>query len=392
MRGFVEKKISWISQARFQPYLDQTNSNIGLAWELYEWNASISAALSETIHHVEVLVRNSMLRELERVHPLAYPWTRPNSENIAAVATRLTDKKRRSAPDHNDVMSQLNLGFWTELVYPSDFQKAELWRNTLSQAFPAQDDQELVGRALEDLRELRNRCSHQDSLLQIDPLIEMKKIERLCSWIDPEAAEWIRSISRVSEVLERRPQVSNEPDTVIIASTRNRNVVKSGSDRFRYPLYDCFRSKGGIVLEDTVRLGREVTHIGFYLPKHDAQSGDVSTYVSAQAKAHIAREFPTIQERVVPDQWSRDEAARLSKMGDERSRRIASIMKHAIGNGYAANKNYVIYLLSGADDASTVQTPVEIVHNEAGQGSAFVKLTRYHRLSALSTARLTSDL
>ena len=116
MRGFVEKKISWISQARFQPYLDQTNSNIELAWELYEWNASISAALSETIHHVEVLVRNSMLRELERVHPLAYPWTRPNSENIAAVATRLTDKKRRSAPDHNDVMSQLNLGFWTELV------------------------------------------------------------------------------------------------------------------------------------------------------------------------------------------------------------------------------------------------------------------------------------
>lgn len=165
----MPRNISWISEARFQPYLKQAGGFKEKAWDLYEWNAAISAALFEVVHHVEVLIRNAMMRELEKVHPMSFPWNRPNMDNIASVAARLTDRKTQKAPDKNDIISQLNLGFWTDLVYPSDFQKSALWNSHLHRAFPGQRDSQIVGLALEDLRQLRNRCSHQDSLLTIDP-------------------------------------------------------------------------------------------------------------------------------------------------------------------------------------------------------------------------------
>ena len=61
----MQRKIEWVSHARLAPYLAQTSGDEDLAWELYELNAAVSAALSEVIHHVEVLLRNSMTRELE---------------------------------------------------------------------------------------------------------------------------------------------------------------------------------------------------------------------------------------------------------------------------------------------------------------------------------------
>lgn len=57
----MKRKIEWVSQKRLQPYLEQTANKEESAWALYEWNAAVSAALSEVIHHVEVLLRNSMM-------------------------------------------------------------------------------------------------------------------------------------------------------------------------------------------------------------------------------------------------------------------------------------------------------------------------------------------
>lgn len=66
----MKRKESWVSKRRLEPYMKQTAGNQELAWDLYEWNAEISAALFEVIHHVEVLVRNAMMRQLEALHPL----------------------------------------------------------------------------------------------------------------------------------------------------------------------------------------------------------------------------------------------------------------------------------------------------------------------------------
>jgi len=44
----------WITEARFAPYLGRTNGDHDEALALYTWNARISAAMFETLHHVEL--------------------------------------------------------------------------------------------------------------------------------------------------------------------------------------------------------------------------------------------------------------------------------------------------------------------------------------------------
>ena len=51
---------TWITEARFAPYLEEADGEPEKALALYIWNARISAAAFETLHHVEVILRNAV--------------------------------------------------------------------------------------------------------------------------------------------------------------------------------------------------------------------------------------------------------------------------------------------------------------------------------------------
>ena len=63
----------WITDARFAPYLAESCDDYDDALSLYVWNARVSAAAFETLHHVEVLVRNSIDVQFGPVDPSARP-------------------------------------------------------------------------------------------------------------------------------------------------------------------------------------------------------------------------------------------------------------------------------------------------------------------------------
>lgn len=78
----------WISDARFASYLDETGGDHDVAVALYIWNARISAAAFETLHHVEVLLRNSVdaqvsTRDRSSIHARAAGSMRPASASIS---------------------------------------------------------------------------------------------------------------------------------------------------------------------------------------------------------------------------------------------------------------------------------------------------------------------
>ncbi len=55
----------WITRARLAPYLNVAGTtDTSLATRLYVWNARLAGACMEAIHHVEVLVRNAIDRQL----------------------------------------------------------------------------------------------------------------------------------------------------------------------------------------------------------------------------------------------------------------------------------------------------------------------------------------
>lgn len=57
---------TWLSPERFAEYLEATSGARERASRLYEWNALDSSALFEFIGHVEVLLRNAIIYEVER--------------------------------------------------------------------------------------------------------------------------------------------------------------------------------------------------------------------------------------------------------------------------------------------------------------------------------------
>jgi hypothetical protein len=101
------------------------------------------------------------------------------------------------------VISETSLGFWQQLV---SAKMRNLWPD-LASAFPyaPSRDQKYVSELIKDFRALRNRISHHHKL-------HLKTIERgesmiceLAKAIDPDFEAWLRSISKVDQVLGRLP-------------------------------------------------------------------------------------------------------------------------------------------------------------------------------------------
>ena len=64
---------TWLTDARFEPYLEETNGDHEDAVALYVWNARVSAASFETLHHTEVLLRNAIDAQFAPVIAAAAP-------------------------------------------------------------------------------------------------------------------------------------------------------------------------------------------------------------------------------------------------------------------------------------------------------------------------------
>lgn len=89
----VKRDIKWVSSC-FKPYREECDDD--KAWLLYEWNAKVASELTECIHHVEVLFRNSIIEQLEKIHPLAYPWHLDNKT--------IKDVAAKQSPHHDSLL------------------------------------------------------------------------------------------------------------------------------------------------------------------------------------------------------------------------------------------------------------------------------------------------
>lgn len=87
--------------------------------------------------------------------------------------------------------------------------RRDLWRNCLITGFPnvAKDPRGYgTGNKVRDLRKLRNRVSHMDSLLYVNVTnLHDNVLLPLLNSISHDLRDWVKDRSRVHEVLGRRP-------------------------------------------------------------------------------------------------------------------------------------------------------------------------------------------
>ena len=101
----ASRATAWLTAARFAPYLSEADCEHEHAVALYVWNARVSAAVFETLHHVEVLLRNT------------FPHGSGERAEVAGLMSRLVPFRnrlahhetiiRRPISSHYDEMLQL---------------------------------------------------------------------------------------------------------------------------------------------------------------------------------------------------------------------------------------------------------------------------------------------
>ncbi len=202
---------AWLTDARFAPFLSEADGDHEHAVALYVWNARVSAAIFETLHHVEVLLRNTIDAQFQPVIATAQPsGTWLENPAILNVDSRKRVRetierigKEGKAPTRGRVVAGLSFGFWRALF---DRKYHQLWVEHLHRAFPhGSGDRAEIAALMSKLVPFRNRLAHHETIIRRPISNHYDEMLRLAGLIDPDARAWIESISRVPEILNRRP-------------------------------------------------------------------------------------------------------------------------------------------------------------------------------------------
>ena len=202
----------WITEARFAPYLDEAGGDHDTAVALYIWNARVSAAAFETLHHVEVLLRNAIDAQFAPLDPSAEPgetWLQDPSilnERSRRLVGETIDRIGRThrTPTRGRVVAGLSFGFWRALF---DKKYSGLWVSCLNRAFPAgSGERSEVAALMSNLVPFRNRLAHHETIIRRPIARHQTEILTLSGLIDPDARRWIERVSRVDQMLAERPQ------------------------------------------------------------------------------------------------------------------------------------------------------------------------------------------
>lgn len=223
----------YITQRRLGAY--GHGGSHGFALRQYEWNIALSAAVYESLHRVEVALRNAMDRELAvwndaQIDPrssstfgrawliqpapllrrlLGSSWEKAHSRVARETRTTPGDQARA----HSDVLAQLPFSAWRFLLPGKDPGRRLLWRQAARKAFPGwQGDEFELTMSVAGLVTLRNRVAH------LEPIIRPGYVERqfaamrkVAGAIDPAVEVWLVSQQRITVVLSRRPKSAAAP-------------------------------------------------------------------------------------------------------------------------------------------------------------------------------------
>lgn len=214
----VQQRPPWtledlISTPRLAPYLMACHGDQQAALRLYDWNVQISSAFHESLHYLEVGLRNAIDRQLTMwatsrgataawyVDPVV-PLIKPSRERIVEARKNAT---RGGLPEvHGKVIAELTFGFWWSLL--SVPYNRSLWPSCLRFAFDGKVRRQRLHTALDTFRLLRNRIAHHEPIHPRNLADDYDLIRDTAGRISPLLRSRLESTSRVLEVLRTRPK------------------------------------------------------------------------------------------------------------------------------------------------------------------------------------------
>ncbi|MCY1718467.1 Abi family protein [Microbacterium sp. SL62] len=237
MSGQHALRSQLLSQSRLSPYMSEAGTNQDRAWDLYLWATQLTGSLHAQISFVELAFRNALDRTLgdwnvaqggdrewtlegNAIDPLYSTLRgdliearkRATKESVARAAGH---PRRGVAATHNDVIAQLMFGSWVKVITPMAPQdppahQQALWAGGVHAAFPGADATDAsrveMGKRLNQLRVLRNRVAHHDSILKVNVTHRLNEMLGVAHKLDPAFPALIMGGSQVRRINKSDPR------------------------------------------------------------------------------------------------------------------------------------------------------------------------------------------
>lgn len=201
-----------LSTPRLETYKAASSGKLDHALALYAWNTNLSGGFLESLHYLEVALRNTVVQAIEQrwcVNTPRYwydeptvPWDGTSRRDIKAAITRL-GAKGKSVTD-GQITAELMFGFWVR-TFDTGY-SGTLWKEALQPMMVTNTKRKKFHASLERLQRLRNRVAHHEPLIHLDCRAEYEALLSTSLRISPDLGWWIDSQSRVPAFLNGRPE------------------------------------------------------------------------------------------------------------------------------------------------------------------------------------------
>lgn len=206
--------IKVLSPARMAPYLAETNGDVDAAFHLYQWNLAVCTAFYGPLHWLEVALRNAMHETLRdhfgtefwwRKVQLVGKWQRKIEGAEVQLKERFVPIGRTMTAD--DIVAELNFGFWVSLVNRGNSYDRTLWVPALHRAFPNFSDgrRRKLYEELNPVRLFRNRIMHYEPIFNRQLTHYHNSIYQLLGHMSIVLKSETKRFDRVPLVLAQRP-------------------------------------------------------------------------------------------------------------------------------------------------------------------------------------------
>lgn len=220
--------VDWLTVGRYAKYVRAAGGDHARALAIYEWNADLAAALLHDLSHLEVGIRNAYDRALLQ-HPITNggDWLAPPTYTALLPPHLGTDRSgnpqdKNSTPrgqiknarkaagyDAGDlvprgkVIAEFMFGFWSYLT--DSLHEKTLWVPALHEAFVPGADRAKLHAAMTELRDIRNRVAHHESVFDQRPENVRRSIIYVARSLSPDLQSHLADTSRLPALLESKP-------------------------------------------------------------------------------------------------------------------------------------------------------------------------------------------
>lgn len=197
-----------LSKERWKTYETLSKKSNLSPSELYERNITYSKELYIILAGFEVVVRNAFHLKLKK-HFKKDDWL-SNFDRFQTThqrqinnAIKKVSRKYKSNYTINDIIAELNFGFWAHLLDSPYEQK--LWIPCLRHCFPhkfGKPVRQEIENKLKNILRLRNKIAHLEPIIKQEKqlLQAYQSAYDVISWICPDTADWFDNMSNFKNI------------------------------------------------------------------------------------------------------------------------------------------------------------------------------------------------